>query len=210
MLTILEQSVKGKLKNFRTISWRSSNQISNTLTETFWVFRTPHRKFTLIEYLQMKELLIGLPKLEQRALFDAPGVLTDELFIAALKAKIFGVPTKTLWQRLRLLQKLLGRQPWEPNLVYTLDGCFIYELEETRKSIRKVKKYSGFVRNASAVGSKRKSTSTKPEPESFEWNTNIELDYFNFLSVGEFNSGLPGIVFLPDESKRRRNGNPIK
>lgn len=201
MLTILEQSVQGKLRNFRTFSWRSSNQISNTLTETFWIVKSPQRKFTFIEYLQMKELLIGLPRTEYRALLDAPGVLEDDLFVSALRAKHFGVPEKVLWQRLRLVQKLLGRQPWEPNLVYTYDGCFVYELEEVRRSIRKVKKYSGFVRNASAVGSKRKTSMFTPEPESFEWNTDMELDYFNFLSVGEFNSGLPGIVFLPDESK---------
>lgn len=196
MLTILEQSELGKLRNFRTHKWRSSNILSNTLTETFWNVRTNFRKFTFIEYLQMKELLVGLPRFEQRCLFDAPGVMTDDLYIAALRAKILGVDHSTLWQRLARLQRLLGQRQWTPNLVYTLDNCVNYELSEQRRSIRKVKKYSGYVRNSSAVGSKRKTSNIRPDPESLEWCSDVEIDYFNYLSVGELSSGLPGSIVI--------------
>lgn len=196
MLTILEQSERGKLRGYRTHKWQSSNILSNTLTETFWSVRTNFRKFTFIEYLQMKELLIGLPKIEQRCLFDAPGVMTDDLFVAALKAKTLGVDHNTLWQRLGRLQRLLGHRTWVPNLVYTLDNCVNYEIEEQRRSIRKVKKYSGYVRNSSAVGSKRKTSIVRPDPESFEWCSDVEIDYFNYLSVGELSSGMPGSIVI--------------
>jgi hypothetical protein len=64
----------------------------------------------------------------------------------------------------------------------------------TRRTIRKVKKYSGYVRNSSAVGSKRTSKVFIPEAESFEWNYNVEIDFYSYLTVGEFNSGLSGVV----------------
>lgn len=197
MSTILYQSAsRVKPRNFRTHKWRSSNNRSNTLTETFWVVRTPIRKFKYIEYLQLKVLLGLADNSEAQACYDAPGVLNDRLFIDALRAWKTTTPRNVLWQRLQLMQELLQRPVWSENLYYTYDGTFKYELEEIRRPIRKVKKYSGYVRNSSSVGSKRASGFTKPEPERFEWNLDVEIDYYQFLTVGEFDSGQPGKVFF--------------
>ena len=197
MFTILEQSVSDrKVDYFRTHKWKSSNNLPNTLTETFWNIRTPQRKFTFIEYLKLKVLTGQADYVEARCIYDAPGVLKDDLFIDALRAWKTDVPRSILWQRMQSLQRLIGRPVWSLNLYYTYNKCFVYEIEEIRRSIRKVKKYSGYVRNSSAVGSKKKSTISIPEPESFEWNSNVEYDFYHFLTVGEFDSGAPGDVFF--------------
>lgn len=204
MLTILEKSgSRIRLNNFHTHKWKSSNNLANTLTETFWNIRTPQRKFTFIEYLQLKVLTGNASRVETRCCYDAPGVLEDDLFIDALRAWKTDVPRKILWQRLSTLQRLDSRTVWSENLYYTYDNVFIYELEEIRRSIRKVKKYSGYVRNSSSVGSKRSSKSHRPQPEIIEWNTNVKIDYYSFLTVGEFNSGTPGdVIFTLNEAKK--------
>lgn len=207
MLTLLEQSVSTrKVKHFHTHAWRSSNITSNTLTETFWIIKTPFRRVTFLEYLQLK-LLMGLSNsLEQRCLYDAPGVLENDLYIDALRAWMTDVPEKLLWERLQVLQKLLGMNIWSKNLYYTLEGVVAYEIMEVQKSIRKVEKYSGYVRNSSSVGSKRMNSISRQEPESFEWNNDVEIDFYGFLTVGEFYSGAPGDVLftlMMDKSPKR-------
>lgn len=206
MLTILGHSASDKkLKNFRTLSWKSSNNLSDSKTETFWEVKTNFHKFRFIEYLKMSSLLRELTVFEMRLLYDAPGVLQDNLYIDALRAWKTEVPKKVLWQRLAFIQRLLDQEEWSPNLFYTYNGTIRYEISELRSSIRKIKKYSGYVRNSSQVGSKKSSQLFRPEPERFEWNTNVEIDYFLFLTVGEFDSGVPGstIILKMDKSKVR-------
>lgn len=212
MLTILDQSVSDKkLGNFRILTWNSSNNLSDSKTKTFWEVKTNFRKHHFLEFLKLKALMGELNLFEYRLTIDAPGVLTDNLFFDALRAWNTEVPRKILWQRLETLQKLLGLNIWTPNLYYTLKGTVKYEIYEMRSPIRKVNKYSGYVRNSSAVGSKSQSKIYIPEPERFEWNTNVEIDYFLFLSVGEFDTGIPGSTFtlMMDKSKVR-NGISLK
>lgn len=193
MLTILYKSVQGKLKNFRVHKWKSSNNQPNKSTKTFWEIRTPQRKHTFIEYLKLKALMGKSSEAELKVLYDAPGVLNDDLFLDALRAWKSGISEEILWQRLNFLQRLEGLTQWSPNLYYTYNNCFVYELREIRTPIRKVNKYSGYVRNSSAVGSKSQSNLHKPEPEIVEWiNNEKEIDYYFFLTVGEFHSGSPG------------------
>jgi len=211
MLTILEQSGKGKVRNFRKLHWDSANHKPETLTKTFWEVRTNYRKHKFIQYLQMKHLNGECNLTEYRCLLDAPGVLRDNLYIDALRAWMTDVPRRILWQRLATLQRLLQLPEWSLNLYYTYNGSVNYEIVEARQPIRKVKKFSGYVRNSSSVGSKRRSSSSRPDPESFEWNTNVEIDYYLFLTVGEFNSGLPGMLTVtPMMAQRKsRNGHPL-
>jgi len=142
--------------------------------------------------------------------YDAPGVLSDELFISALRAKQQQIyDKKTQLQRLQLVQESLGIPKYSLNLYYTYDKVVNYEILETRSTIRKVKKYSGYVRNSSSVGSKRSSGSSKPEPESFEWTYNEKFDYFEFLSVGVYSWETPrqliDTLMRTKSSKRDQN-----
>jgi len=197
MLTILEQSTLGRIKGpLHILKWGSSNNLANTSTKTFWEIKTSFRKFNFIKYLQLKVLMDQANETELRCCFDAPGVLNDDLFLDALRAKQSKINTEVLWQRIEILQRIFDLTIWNQNLYYTLANVVTYEIKEIRSSIRKVKKYSGYVRNSSAVGSKRKSNNTKPEPENFEWNSGCDRDYYHFLTVGEFISGLPGDIFF--------------
>jgi hypothetical protein len=71
---------------------------------------------------------------------------------------------------------------------------------EIRRSIRKVKKYSGYVRNSSAVGSKQFAKISPIIPERFEWISYEEIDYYEFLTVGKFSGAALEILF-PDEDQ---------
>lgn len=185
MYTILLESDHGKqLKGFRNLQWRSSNTSSTTLTETFWIIRTNFRLHKFIMYLQMKRFFGPMEINEQRLLYDAPGVLTDDLFIELLKAQQFDVQQETLLQRLQFLQRWLQRPEWSLNLFYTYENCVRYEVMEIRRSVRKVKKFSGYVKSPSSVGTKS-SKIVRLDPETFEWTSTEELDFFGFLTVGK-------------------------
>jgi len=211
-MTELDKSAHGKtVSNFRTLAWKSSNYSTNKLSRTFWSIKTPNRKNTIIKYLKIKVLLGQASLLETRCLYDAPGVLSDRLFVSALRAFQSGISRDILMQRIKLLQRLMNLPEWSMNLYYTLNNSVSYELREIEKTIRRVKKYSGYVRNSSAVGSKKSRDIFIPEPEIVEWNIDREIDFYYFLTVGEFDSGLPGSWYITLMSpKEDETGYPSK
>ena len=197
MLTILSESTSGtKIKNFRIHWWNSSNNLPDSASKTFWQVRTLSRKHNFIEFLKMKMFYSSLSLLEYRCLLDAPGVLTDDLFVEAIIAREQVQDKKLLEERLNMLQSLEGRQEWNLNLYYTLSGVIGYQIQECRQAIRKATKFSGYVRNSSAVGSKSSKKIAIPEPETIEWIDTVKIDYLQFLTVGEFSSGMPGGHFF--------------
>lgn len=198
MLTILSESTQGGiLKNFREHRWMSSNNLPDTATKTFWIIRTPQRKFTFIEYMKLKFFFDFPSEVEWRCMVDAPGFLSDNLFISAIIAKRQVEDKELLLHRLNILQKLIGRKIWNENQFFTLNGVMKFSIEEIRKSIRPADKYSGYVRNSSSVGSKSSNKIFVPEPETPEWIDTKEIDFLEFLTVGEFTSGIaPGSIFF--------------
>lgn len=197
MITILEKSVSAKpLRSFRTLTWNSTNNLSDTATKTFWQVRTPFRKFTFIEYMKMRMFFDGLPIFLQRCLFDAPGTLNDKLFVQLLIANNQVSDKEILVQRLNILQKLIGKLVWDTNTYFAISGNAQYRIEEIRQAIRQSNKYTGYVRNSSSVGSKRMTQRTNLTPETFEWTKSEEIDFLRFLTVGEFASGTPGSQYL--------------
>lgn len=197
MVTILEKSVQGEsLRNFRTLSWNSSNILPETATKTFWQIRTNFRKHNFLEFLKMKDFFLFLSLTEYRCLLDAPGVLSDRLFVEAKIARQTGIEIEVLTQRLNILQRLENRREWNINLLYTLLGVVRYQMEERRSAIRPATKFSGYVKNSSQVGSKSHQKLFIPEPEIVEWTKPVEINYLHFLTVGEFPSGTPGGDFF--------------
>jgi len=197
MLTILAESTQGKkLRNFRSLRWNSSNNSPDTATKTFWQVRTLQKKFNFIEFMKMKMFFGVLNPVEYACLIDAPGVLSDDLFVATLVAKNIVEDKKILVQRLNFIQRLENRRPWNTNLYFTLSGVVAFEMQECRQAIRPANKYSGYVRNSSAVGSKSSKSIHTPEPETFEWNQTKRIDYLQFLTVGELTQGTPGEIFF--------------
>jgi len=212
MLTSRKISESQKsLRGFREYRWRSSTIPSNNRVETFWVIRTNLRKEKFLMYMKMKLLIEGLPEDELQLLVDAPGVLNDNLFLAALRAKRSGVSLEVLEQRLERLFNLgLSLLIFNINLYYTLKGTARFSMFLAEKPIGKTKRFSGYVRNSSAVGSKRQSRSNVV-PEHFQWSFNVEYDYYSFLSVGELTSGAPGDnnLILKSSNRTKRSSTKI-
>jgi hypothetical protein len=104
-------------------------------------------------------------------------------------------------ERLNILCRFLDQPEYESNDLWTLEGTLSFEREEKRVSIRKAKKYSGYVRNISSLGTK-KSRGSRPEPEISEWNNKLSFDFVLFLSVGEFSTGQPGGYFFTLKSTK--------
>lgn len=193
MSTILFRSVSDKeLRNFRILKWNSSNNRADSATKTSWQVKTLYHKFNFIDFLKMKMFLFGLDEDLYRCLIDAPGVLTDELFVSAIIAKRIVMDEKRLLQRLNILQRLTNRREWNTNLYYSLNQRFGYEILEVRQATRKADKFSGYVKNSSAVGSKSSNRIFIPEPELVEWSETVKIDFLNFLTVGDLSSGTPG------------------
>lgn len=190
-MTVLSESVKDlkKLRGFRTHRWNSSNNLANSTTKTFWEVKTQFKKFKFIHYLKLKTLYGEITDDELRLLIDSPGFFQDDLFISALRAKQTGISSKVLDDRLLMIRNIFGTSLYQENLLWTLNGTVKFRIREIRLPIRPAEKYTGYVRNSSAVGSKNSSKLFIPEPETVEWNINEEIDYYNFLTVGEFDSG---------------------
>lgn len=196
MLTILEKSSKGLLRNHRTLKWKSSNILPDTSTETFWLIKTNFRLQTLLDHWKLQHFLGDLDLMEFRCLIDFSGTLRDELFIALLRAKISEVPMGILLKRFNFIKTMLGQEPWEKGAFLSREGDLKYELFELRKPLRKVKKYSGYIKSPSAKKSTRGKLSI-PEPEIFEWSQYGEIDYYEFLTVGRFSGSSMEINILP-------------
>lgn len=144
----------------------------------------------------MKMFFGNLDSVQYACLIDAPGVLSDDLWVATIVAKTLIEDREILMQRLNFIQKLESRRLWNTNLYHTLTGVVNFDMQECRQAIRKANKYSGYVRNSSAVGSKSSKSIHIPEPETFEWNQTKRIDYLQFLTVGELTQGTPGEIFF--------------
>jgi len=155
----------------------------------------------------MELLFFGLNEADMQMLIDAPGVMKDEIFLSALRAKSNNIiSSETLEFRLLQLYNLgLYKDQMSPNLYYTWNGTISYQLLLETYAIGKIKKFSGYVRNSSSVGSKRSRSSSR-EPEHFEWTNASEYDYYAFFSVGELKLGTPGgqsfTLKSPNRTKR--------
>lgn len=118
-------------------------------------------------------------------------------------------PKKLLRKRLLKHSFLLD---WVPTRDYYRGLRRIhYEIHRITRRLGKTKKYSGYVRNISSIGSKSPSNqwldwSTEPDPSYFENKINI---WSTIFTVGVL--PLPGEVTFPlnDESNKIRNGIPL-
>ena len=209
MSSILWESSFGKTsKIFRTRKWRASIPSQNNSAEAFWIVQTNRKLMSFLDFLKLKNLFGSLSAMEKQFLYDSPGVLNDRLFIDALRAKMTDVESKTFRERLEICSFIAGKSSiWNPQLLKTWEGTTIYRIQLCEKPISKAKKFSGWIRSSSAVGSKR-AGKAKPEPETFEWKIDDEIDYYNILTVGEF-PGTVGIQILSLTSPSRTKQKPL-
>jgi len=144
---------------------------------------------------------------EQRYLFDNFEVLRDQVFIDSLIAnKVNKVPLKLLKTRLDYLVQKFGINFLESNTYEKYKTQFVYKIREIDSPSRKPKKYSGWVKNSSSVGSKRQGPRREPIPGFNVKEIVRESSYLEFLTVGEL-MGRPVSLKHPDDGpKRVRNG----
>jgi len=160
--------------------------------------------------MKLKLLFEGLTVAEYQMIIDSPGFFGDSIFFSALRALRNNVVSpETLGKRYNILYQLgYSKEQLSLNLLYTLKGVVNYDTSLETFSVQRAKKFSGYVRNSSAVGSKRKSKTTQIEPEITDWNNAMNIDYYHFFSVGELNSGLPGGIKITLTSPTRTKRNP--
>lgn len=174
-------------RRFMTYRWKSSVQQPNELTETFWELHTEQRLSTFIECKKLELFLNGLDSTEFQGLVDAPGFFSDRLFLELMRALAscqnskLDVQREYLLQKLEPLQSILHRPVWSKNLLYTYLGVLDYRLQLVRAPIGKVNKFSGWVRNSSAVGSKSKRTISRLDPEIQERLMDSDFDYYTYF-----------------------------
>jgi len=205
---LLREFVKGPFAGpRRTMRWSSSTKSKHHSGKTFWSIESRFRKFKFLQYLQMR-VLYGKAEIDEiRCLVDGISFQKERLFFDALRASQSGIPVQLLSQRLASLSQLLGLPRLDKHLFDTWKNC-VYRLREFDVPIRPPKKYSGYVRSPSSVGSKRRLLRQDLIAETVEWNISEELDYYEFLTVGELRGRSVSFRLPDDGPKGPKRSNP--
>jgi len=185
MSSSLRQFVNGKFAGpRRTLRWGSTTISTYNPGKTSWVIETRLRRSTFLRLLKTKELWDLNTPLETQALLDEPGTLRDVLFTDSLIAKRrFGTELGILWPRIEYLQILGNVSFFSPRGLNNVKGQ-TFRITEYDNPIRPPKKYSGYVRNPSSVGSKRRLPRQILDiEEAFEEYAD-ETSFLEFLTVG--------------------------
>lgn len=187
--------------SLRTYIWKSSLTSPETSrTESFYVLQTNVRLKSFLETLKCSYFLQGNLDWQLQLVLDKEG-LQDELFLQALEARnsllpsspkegwdsafwnLSNSPQHSLLNRVQQLQRTIGRHCWNWNYLYALLGNLRYELSVQKRQIRPGKKFSGYVKTPSAVGSKNN------QPRVIEISS--EIDQVKF---GEFRNFVPWLT----------------
>lgn len=221
-LEVGESIKKFKPKDpFRTYSWKSIDIISEiSKTEAFYVLKTNVRFSRFLECKKLDHFLNGLDLSEFSAILAIPGVLNDRIWTDLLRAKdsllSAGIAEnraiQILLERARPLRSALGWTDWSFHLLNTYLGNLKYELVQTEERIRKVKKYSGYIKTPSAAGSKRFSFGVEDlDLETSDKGYWYERDFYSYFisptedfSLLEFNAGSPYTQTLIEILKKRK------
>jgi len=186
-MTPLCEFVKGNIVGpHRTLRWGSSTLPLNEIGKTFWSIETPLRKEKFLLLMKMKFLENDLCPILTQCLLDEPSSLRDELFVSsAIAARKNNVPLDKLWPRIEFIADLLNKPQFKKIILKQWENRFPYRVREYDVPTRKPKKFSGYVRNSSSVGSKRRLPRMEPDPETLQWDSGEKLDVLTFLTVGE-------------------------
>lgn len=99
-------------------------------------------------------------------------------------------------ERIRILSKRLEL----PELTYRMwkqwHGNFKFHCVHFVKPIGQIKKFSGYVKTPSSVGSK-KGNKVQPDPRTVDFINSVEFDYYLLLTVGRLSGASVELLFLP-------------
>lgn len=192
---------EGKKGNFLTTTWLAISPSSEiTRSESFWHVRSNVRIEVMLKFLRLRFFWEQAEELEKEFSFSHPGFLKDMEFNVLLalltttelsRSEIIGRMEKAL--------KLIGlKSNFSLNLISQWNNHILITADLESRTIRPHKAYSGWVRNASSVGSKRGKPSA-PEPISEDMPED-KFDKYNFLyeliSVGRIETN-SGVIRLP-------------
>lgn len=192
---------KGKKGNFFTSTWSASlSSTEITRSETFWHVRSNVRNVALLKFLRLKFFWKELSEEEQYFAFSAPRFLDDTEFNVLLVLLVTTeLGQKEIARRFELACKVLNRRSnFRPELIKQWESNILLTADRGERPIRPHKAFSGWIRNASSVGSKKKNTLSIPEPLSevlFEDKFDEYKFLYELISVGRIETNL-GIINL--------------
>lgn len=160
------------------------------------------KRSTYIRYLKSKFLFANLSKIEMRIFLSLSEILNNPLWVAILTKVSEGTSKKTLR---KIIDKIssLGYENITKELWSGLRTCKS-ETHLVKRALSTVPKYSGYVRNISALGSKSRNTNLIEHGESPGRFVHKSFDEkFEFwstvLSVGAIELFSGRVVIHPDD-----------
>jgi hypothetical protein len=203
----LSRSFRGNLRGFRSFTWKSSNNISNKSEYAVWKTDSSVKKGSFLKYLKLESLFGSLDETMLRALYDAPGVLEDEMYMA-LRA-IGRNLNEQEEKRMDFIARLQNLETFKPFQLKSLRGRVFFKTVEYRITTRKHKPFSGYVRNNSRLGRGATKTLFKEDTTDSEYVVKFDFtDIQNFITVGElpswFELGPVGYAALNEFLKRTK------
>jgi hypothetical protein len=135
--------------------------------------------------------------------------LNSEKKIAFFRTLLL-IPKREARKRLLALEALVDPENISSYKRYLGYKRISVDIQRITRRLPKVRKFSGYVKSASAIGSKHSGGSGIPEPLAtfvYESEEN-KVDWFHLLSVGDISMFSGHCVLHPDEdSNKSRNGN---
>jgi hypothetical protein len=162
--------------------WSVNYNTTSQGTLTRFVVFSSGRRQTVKEYLWLKIVWDQLTTKEFELFLSLPGILENTKIVGFLRAKL--INPKKLRERLNLFETLMGDRPSSRERYKGLKRLRI-EIRKETIQLRKVTKYSGYVRNISSIGRGHRG-SGKPEPTgNFLFADENQIDWFEILTVGD-------------------------
>jgi len=173
-----------KKTNFFTFKWLASETNTEiTRSVKFWHVRCNQREKLMLQYLRLRYFWGTLDPREVQFCFDHPRFLSDLEFNVLLSLRVNSeLSREELVERSdKILYRLKGkRSAFRKNLISQWNGIINILADVETKPIPARKPFSGWVRSAAAVGSK-KQMSSKPDPEILEVFGDDLFDEFDFM-----------------------------
>jgi len=182
----------------RSYVWRSSFKSTNKSEESFVALRTNVRLSRFLEFKKLEFILMGFQEEEElQNLFDSPGFFSDSLFLNLMEAfasldEVKEEESNEVMNRFNSIRLLLGKPRWDFNLYFTYLGNIRYEWNIVMRPIRPFKKYSGYVKSPSTVGSKRRTEILEVSAETADLTLFEKRSFTSFLLSKELDFNLLG------------------
>jgi len=148
------------------------------------VFSQGHRA-KVVEYLWLKYCWDSLSKKEWELFLLLPETLNSEMKVAALRAALILGITKVRENLIKVPFLLPEEKPTQ--IRYQGFKRLNVEIYDFTRTLPRVKKFSGYVKSASKIGSKRSKSPSFLGPLAVIGNdyADIKFDWYYYLTVGD-------------------------